>query len=515
MIALKAPVLTLRKVLTYWLVLILTVILASVALIVYLMVYARVDEATLNGLSFEVQHNWQPDAQPHHRRHSHHWGPRPDFPEHDDHEDRGPMMGTHGPHGFPGGPHMPHREPLHLTLNPNTTPDLTSLANPFIIARYYNLEGKCLQEAGGNSLPGAPPGNPAKVLEMIQSGLTNSTYSQYSDYERWLLWDIQVTDKDGKPVGVLEVGKGSKPLDDLLKNLAASLVIVAGLGVALGALLAGPLAKRLAQPIEDMAGVARQVSEGDFRVRVIPAGTTEVKAMAEDFNHMIDQLGSIFETQKRFVADASHELKTPLTTVAAMAELLHDQENLLTPKRRLRALSLIQSEVQRMNRLVVDLLTLSKIEQAPLQQCDLNIAESLEDIVSDYQLTHPNLEISRPADFEPHLFVDKEGWDRTVRNLIDNALTHTPPEGKVQVRLNARNRQILLEIADQGSGIPEADLPKVTQRFYRSDLSRSRHTGGTGLGLSLVSAWVEHCGGRLEIKSILGEGTVVSIWLPC
>ena len=519
-----------RRVLIYWLILVLATILGLVAGGVYWLVYSRVDEATLKMMQDQLRRSWLGDERdmgfregrqgPEHRPGEQ---PPPQFrgPQHPPQSRN--FRGGHPPmHGggpwsiFPWEPPAP-REAVHLVITPGVEQNWDELCHFFSIVRYYDLNGHCLLERGGDALPATPPTCESEVQAMLAKGETSRLHSVHSDYERWLLWDNLVTDPEGKPVGVVEIGKGSKPIDELLRTLGVALALAGLGGLILGGILAGPLARRLSRPIEDMAEAARLVSQGDLRVRVVPQGTVEVKTMARDFNYMVEQLSSILETQKRFVADASHELKTPLTTVATMAELLHDQEEDLSPERRLRALALIEAEVQRMSRLVGDLLVLSRLEQAPPRLEEVDLAASLEEIVSTYQASHSNLDLKVPSGGETVdtlCRLDPGGWSRAVRNLLDNALAHTPAPGRVQVRLSQQSPFLLLEVADQGTGIPAADLPKITQRFYRSDQSRSRGTGGTGLGLAIVAAWVERNGGRLQIQSIVGEGTVASIWLP-
>ena len=166
-----------------------------------------------------------------------------------------------------------------------------------------------------------------------------------------------------------------------------------------------------------------------------------------------------------------------------------------------------------MSRLVGDLLTLSRFEQKAQSMGVLDLRESLQQLVADYQVSHANLDLEiAPGNYRLH--ADGEGWTRAARNLLDNALAHTTAPARVTARLERRQGEILFAVEDQGTGIPETDLPKITRRFYRSDLSRSRNTGGTGLGLAIVQAWVERSGGRQEFESQVQQGTVVRVWLP-
>ncbi len=233
--------------------------------------------------------------------------------------------------------------------------------------------------------------------------------------------------------------------------------------------------------------------------------------------HDLTDMRRLENVRRDFVANVSHELKTPLTSISGYAEtLLADKPDDATVQR---FLGTILGNSRRMHRLVDDLLDLSRIESGHWQPSPspLSADAAVRDAVALHldQATerHVRLEAEGPdSDIEFH--ADADAVRQVLSNLVDNALRYTPAGGRITVRAEEADDGVLLSVSDTGSGIPLEHLPRIFERFYRADPSRSREEGGTGLGLSIVRHLVESHGGRVSAESTLGQGTVISCWFP-
>ncbi|MBN9419524.1 MAG: HAMP domain-containing histidine kinase [Candidatus Eremiobacteraeota bacterium] len=386
-------------------------------------------------------------------------------------------------------------------------PNAERYATPQLLVRVYDAQGKRLQQAGGP--PQDPPEARPDMLETLRRGNRASMlYPSHNHHEGWMFLAVKCLDAQGNYAGAIEIGTGTRPSHDLMRALSGYLVLCTALGLALGTVACGLLARRVGGPVEDLAEAARSVAAGDWQARADEAtGPSEVRSLAADFNAMVGQLRESLETQRRFTADASHELKTPLTSVGAMAEILETHD--VDPANRNRALVVISREVERMEHLVNDLLTLSRLEHPDQEAAPLELSGEIQGLLDEYRLRRPNLSWKLTPDLRVR--IAPQHWQRLLRNLLDNALHYTPAERNVSVVLKPG---VVLEVRDEGEGIAEEALPHLFKRFYRADVSRARASGGTGLGLSIVQTIVDNAGGRVEIASRPGEGTVVTVSLP-
>jgi len=214
--------------------------------------------------------------------------------------------------------------------------------------------------------------------------------------------------------------------------------------------------------------------------------------------------------RRDFVAAASHELKTPAAAIQAASETV--LEALPDDPDAARAFAdRVHEQALRLSRIVADLLDLSRLETQEPLFTPVHLAEVLNDEVE--RLGEIPLDVS--VSIEPVVVMgDRADLALATRNLLDNAVRHTPTGGQVRLRLKSGNESATIEVSDDGAGIPKADLPRIFERFYRVDAARSRHTGGTGLGLAIVKHVAEDHGGRVEVESVLGEGSTFRIVLP-
>ncbi|EIA7411722.1 PAS domain-containing protein [Listeria monocytogenes] len=235
--------------------------------------------------------------------------------------------------------------------------------------------------------------------------------------------------------------------------------------------------------------------------------------------HDITQIRHLENVRSEFVTNVSHELKTPVTALKGFAETLLDgamYDEMLLKK----FLTIIKEESDRLHRLIMDILALSRIEQNPvpenveLVEVDEVIEQSARTIFE--MATEKNIQVIIPEKTIPSVTIetDRDKLQQILINLLSNAINYTPVDGKVEVKLIEQEAEIIIEVTDNGIGIPAKDIDRVFERFYRVDKARSRHSGGTGLGLSIVKHLVENCGGRIEVESQEEVGSTFRVTLP-
>jgi two-component system OmpR family sensor kinase len=314
------------------------------------------------------------------------------------------------------------------------------------------------------------------------------------------------------------------PLSDvdatLRRLLLIMLLVTAAVLVSLAML--GLWAVRIGlRPLDAIESTAAAIAGGDLSRRVERAEPhTEVGRLGLALNAMLGQIESAFRAKdaserklRRFVADASHELRTPLAAVRAYAELFARGAD-RRPDDLARSMAGITRESERMSILVDDLLLLARLDEGrPLDRDPVQ----LEDVVREAVDTARALEPERPIELELDQAAVRGDHDRLrqiVDNLLGNARAHTPPGAPVRVRLATENGNALIEVADSGPGMQADEVDRVFERFYRSDESRSRESGGVGLGLSIVSAVARAHGGRATAASEPEAGATFVITLP-
>ncbi|MCR4406989.1 MAG: ATP-binding protein [Anaerolineae bacterium] len=322
---------------------------------------------------------------------------------------------------------------------------------------------------------------------------------------------------EGTPVGVIYVGPpgGSSGIEGFLASINRTLLlvaVVAGLGAVL--LILG-LSRRILAPVEALTAAVRRMEAGDLSQRVAVTSKDEIGELARAFNSMADGLARLEELRRNLVTDVAHELRTPLSNIRGYLEAV--QDGVLEPDPQV--IGSLYEEAMHLNRLVDDLQELSlaeagklRIQRQPVALSDV-VHRAIEAFGARAQAGEIELRIDLPEDL-PLVDVDPQRIGQVLRNLLDNALTHTSPGGEIVIAAHADSQWVVVSVQDTGSGIAPEDLPYVFERFYRADKSRSRATGGTGLGLSIAKQLVEAHGGRIEVQSTVGQGTRFTFTLP-
>ena len=279
-------------------------------------------------------------------------------------------------------------------------------------------------------------------------------------------------------------------------------------------LIARWLARGMTQPLRDMAAAARAMETGDYTARVTTTSRDEVGQLAAAFNRMSAELAVLEKSRRDLVANVSHELKTPITAIRAHLENLADGVEQPDPK----TLQVMLTQTERLGRLVDQLLDLSRLESGEvpmyLEVTTLEpiVARVLSEISVGRAVTDVSLRNEVPAELAAT--ADAERIHQVLYNLVDNAVRFTPPGGSVTVSATRQDDRVVVEVRDSGVGIAPEHLPRLFERFYRADASRSREGGGTGIGLAIARSIVESHGGRITATSEPDHGSAFTFDLP-
>jgi signal transduction histidine kinase len=319
---------------------------------------------------------------------------------------------------------------------------------------------------------------------------------------------------DGAVVGVIQVGETLDGVEATLRQvrdiLALGAIVVLGLAVSGGLLLAG----RALAPVRGVSATARRITvTADFGQR-LPSQRRrdEVGELVETFNALIARVEATLAEQQRFLADTSHELRSPLTVIRANLGFLRRE---LDSDTRAECVREAEDEAQRMGRLIGDLLLLGQAESSELlRRAPLAIADLIVEVAEQarVQASDRTIEV---APLQPiTLNADRDRLKQVIWNLVENALRYTPSGGAIRLSAVQEADQAVIAVSDEGPGIDPEHLPHLFERFYRVDRARSRATGGAGLGLAIVQHLVKAHGGSVAVQSQPGQGTTFTLRLP-
>jgi len=291
------------------------------------------------------------------------------------------------------------------------------------------------------------------------------------------------------------------------------LVQAAVVGLVIAVLLAVLITRSIARPLQTVAKAAAQVADGHYNQSVPISGPAEVQSVAQAFNSMSDKVQAEQRSQQDFLANVSHDLKTPLTSIQGYSQAIMD--GIGDPRQ---AASIIHEESKRLNRMVLELTDLARLQAGRLSMktsaVDLGqltnaVAQRLMIVAKEKGV---DLEMNSPS--MPEIAGDGDRLVQVVDNLISNAIKYTPAGGKVMVRTQIRRNGVELIVEDTGQGISAEELPRIFERFYQIDKARGPQRG-TGLGLAIVQEIVQAHGGTITVASPgEGRGSIFTVWLP-
>lgn len=319
--------------------------------------------------------------------------------------------------------------------------------------------------------------------------------------------------------GVVLIVDSLSDVADTVGNIAGKAYILLAMLSVIVIIVMVAMSQLFTSPIKRMINVIQKMSEGHLEQRIVVKNRlhNEVVDLALACNHMADQLEKVESSRQQFVSNVSHELKTPLSSVKVLSESILLQEDV--PKEMyVEFLHDINSEIDRMTAIINDLLTLVKLDQKeiPLNFADVQMHQMVEEICRRLSPLAAAKDISLDLQVKQEVTaeIDEMKLSLAISNIIDNAIKYTPVGGSVIVTLDADHQNAFVTVSDTGIGIPEEELSRVFERFYRVDKTRDRETGGTGLGLSITHATVMMHNGSIKVSSKEGEGTTMVVRIP-
>ena len=304
----------------------------------------------------------------------------------------------------------------------------------------------------------------------------------------------------------------------VLGDLGPQLLIAGVVALVVASLVGFLVSRSIYRPIQRVAAASRSVARGQLQQRVDVGGSQEAQELARSFNQMTEEVERQQTALRDFLANVSHDLQTPLTSINGFSQALMD--DIVKGDEQHNAYRIIEDESRRLLRLVEGLLDLSRIEagQVRVESSPVDIAALLEHVADLFALRAQELDVRLSlapvsADDVGDVLGDWDRLDQVLGNLLDNALRHTPPGGDVQLSARSESRgSVSIAVADTGVGIPEEAIPNLFDRYYKSD--RPGAQGGTGLGLAIARELVRAQGGEIRVSSEQGVGTTFHIVLP-
>lgn len=391
-------------------------------------------------------------------------------------------------------------------------PTADTFATPGVFVQLSTLDGVALtrsENLGAQTLVVAPP-----ILAQVTRG--EAVYAHLTKDRVPLRVYIAPLTVRGQVVAAIIVAESLQGVTNTLRLLA--FLLLAGMGAGLLLAFGGGalLSHHALAPIDRITQTAHTIARSNDLARRIetPPTRDEVGRLAATFNEMLGRIEELFRVQQRFVADVSHELRSPLTAIRGNLDLLRHGA-LTDATARAETLAAIESETARMQRLVQDLLLLAQADAGvPIEKRVVELDTLLLDVFRQARLNAGSVKVVLGAEDQVQVIGDADRLKQLFLNLMDNAIKYTPSGGTVTLSFAREGTWARVAIADTGIGIPAADLPKIFDRFYRVDKARSREKGGTGLGLAICKWIVDAHGGRIEAKSQVGKGSVFTVWLP-
>ncbi len=437
--------------------------------------------------------------------------------------------------------HYDDLDRLLMTSVGHAADEAATALNPHLVAsaggldvylRLYGPQGELREQSSGGdpapqtdprailTVPAAPPFDVVAGLvpPMLGTALqpAHGVFGLLdTDEQRWRLYVVPLIERGvvrGYIEGLAPLGR----LDMSVARLRSLLLALSALGLLAVMVGSWAVAGQALRPVGDMVQTARAIEQArDLSQRVpLPPQRDEVGELAVTFNEMLSSLEEASTAQQRFVADASHELRAPLTAIQGNLELLRRRPD-MPPAERQESLAEAEREAARLTRLVADLLALARADSgASIQHVPVDLDAVVLDALRSARPLARGQVLAVDA-FEPAPVVgDADRLKQLFLILLDNALKYTPSGGRVSVRLSCTRDSATVTVCDTGVGIPAEALPHIFERFYRADPARARDPGGTGLGLPIAQWIVEQHSGAIHVESTPGRGTKISVRLP-
>jgi len=334
-------------------------------------------------------------------------------------------------------------------------------------------------------------------------------------FKRQIIGVVVPVVKKEKLEGIIYLHLPLRSITDLIQQSKWIFFVSALLFAVIVLIIGRRMIQQMIKPLSRMEQISYKMANGDYTERIQHDSGDEVGKLAIAFNSMSDSLQKEDENRKEFLANVSHELRTPLSYVKGYSEAILD--GVVKPEQQMKYVGIIQKEAGRMQRLVRDLLDLATLDgqNIPLRQEPNVLAQLIEDTLETYTqfLKEKNIIVHKQLDESIIASVDPDRFQQVIHNLLDNSIRYTPSGKSITITLR-QSKKVVLEIVDEGKGVPEEEIAHLGERFYRVDKARSRNEGGTGLGLAIVKQIIEQHNGDITFKNIEGQGLKTIVSLP-
>lgn len=325
---------------------------------------------------------------------------------------------------------------------------------------------------------------------------------------------------DNKEVGTIIIGYfGTSYLSSasvsFISTLNHSFIVSALVALIFGIIISIVFSKQISKPLANITETANKMRNGDLNVRAnVNSNTKEIIELSNSINYLAETLSNQEMLRKRLTSDMAHELRTPLTTLKTHVEAFIDGIWEPTNER----FETFYEEIDRLTKMVDNLRDLAKLEQTniSIKKSKVNLSNELGKIIDTYEPLYikENYELTSIITPDMVANIDIDKFKQIMNNLLSNSYKYLKPNGTVKVVLKKENNIIIIKVIDNGIGIPDKDIPYIFERFYRSDLSRNKNTGGSGIGLTITKAFVEAHGGKIYVESKVNEGTTFTLEFP-
>lgn len=332
------------------------------------------------------------------------------------------------------------------------------------------------------------------------------------DNNHVLVFTMPLYSPRGQHVGAMQILSPLSTLEAATDRLLRVMIGVGIVALVLSFMVGSVIAGQALQPIDTIAQIAKQITAAQDLDKRIPyeGPPDELGQLAATFNLTLERLDKLFKSQRRLVADVSHEMRTPLTTIQGNLDMIKrfgaDAETI----------AIIESEVQRMARMVSDLLMLAQADagRLPLRESIVDLNSLAVEVDRQVQYLAKTVEVRLDAGSAVRVRGDADRLKQLMLNLVTNAIKYTLTDGVVEFRVRQENGYAFIQVSDTGIGIPKEDIPYIFDRFYRVDKARARAMGGVGLGLSIARWIAEAHQGRIWVESEEGKGSTFTVQLP-
>lgn len=385
-------------------------------------------------------------------------------------------------------------------------------------------QGAVLGDSGINPSEMTDHGDRPEVVKAMKDGFGQSMRPSETLGYNMKYVAVRISD-DGDVLGVVRFAMPLSEVQLEMQVIYRTVLLGAVVALVIALTIAYFVSRSMTSPIREMKEIAQRLAEGDFSRKVRIKSQDELGELAKSLNTMAGELQAKMENLKRmdrvrtdFVANVSHELKTPLTLIKGYIENLEDKAMNDTEKAK-KFISIIKDHTNRLSNIIDDLLSLSELELSrdSIEKSEFDLKNLIDDIVLGFGRALAAKQQKLAIEPEGNNFkirADRDKIEQVFVNLIDNAVKYTGNGGFIKVCLVKQNGEVVVTVEDNGIGIPREDLDRVFERFYRVDKARSRQLGGTGLGLGIAKHIVLAHKGEIRIESDVNRGTKVFVTLP-